>query len=95
MPSIENYLKKGPSFLGYINPELGPLFLEISKKILKGAIKEKSEIRLDISELLLKNFTLDGSLIIETDNYFGKKAPKCTLKNVKIINKGIDWKRSK
>jgi hypothetical protein len=103
LPSAKDYIKKGPSFITYFHPALGPLYSLIAQKIQKGKLKKHSELYLDLAELSLKNFSLQGSLVVSAKNPMGiilskqgmnysKKAPRCILENVKIINKGIDQK---
>ncbi len=84
--SEEEYLKKGPSFVVYLNPLLGPLFSDISKKIKKGEVKLFSELQLDLLDAQIENLYLDGSLLVSSLNEDGR----CILKNVKVINRGID-----
>lgn len=93
--SVEKYLKDGPSLLFLYNPALGPLYDIISQKICGGEITNNSELQLEISELLLEDLYLDGSLIIESKTPHDPMGGRCFLKNVKIINKGIDRKASK
>lgn len=98
--SEQEFIKKGPPFFCYLHPTLGPLFTEISKKIVGGKIQEGSELILEISEILMKNIYLDGSMQIIAKNITGKKSKnslcnefvsKCFLRNTKIINSGIDY----
>jgi len=98
MPSIEDFLKKGPAFLLYFNPIIGPLWSIISKKIKNGSLSEGSDLTLEIAEVFLKNLQLEGSLIIKTNlikNNNNKKSynnSTCILNNVKIKNLGINQK---
>lgn len=92
----EDYLKIGPSFVCFLHPALGPIFEDIAKKINKGKISLFSELQLDIAELSLKNFKLNGSLLIfskcitKVNNSFSTYVGKCELVDVNIINDGID-----
>ena len=94
MPSKNEYLLTGPSFITNFNPIIGPLYTDISKKIITGQLISGSEMQLEIAQVLLQNIYLNGSLIIETDlisdekNYYNSS--KCTLDNVTIKNLGID-----
>lgn len=94
MPSIDEYLIKGPSFICAINPMMGPLYSIISKKIKGGEIVHGSELKLEIAEVLIENLYLNGSLLIETNLIKSKKSiynsARCLLKNVKVKNLGID-----
>ena len=93
-PSMEQFVKDGPSFICYINPMIGPVFSDIGKKIFGGAIKNGAELILDLAECEIQNLFVDGSLLIY--GYIGdfKKMGKCILKNVKVKNMGIDRKIS-
>jgi UTP---glucose-1-phosphate uridylyltransferase len=91
LPSEEEYLAKGPSFLAYLQPILGPLYSLIQKKILKGKLFSGAELQLEIADLFMENLELQGSLIIQADCKEKNSAPKCLLKNVKVFNEGIDF----
>lgn len=86
--SEEKFLKEGPSFAIYINPLLGPLFSDMAKKIKGGEVKLFSELRLDIGDADIENLYLEGSLVVTSVDL--KNAGACILKNVKVINQGID-----
>jgi hypothetical protein len=98
--TVEEYLKKGPSVLITYHPALGPLYSVISQKIRGGKIAKNSELKLEIAELDIEELELDGSLWIEADHVagsieseiiaYGKNLGKCTLKNIKVKNRGID-----
>lgn len=105
MSNEQDYLEKGPSFIFSFHPALGPLFSIISQKIHGGKLSEGSELHLEIAELELNNLDLEGSLSIVSDSIMGHRDQqgniqysenngKCILKNVKVINKGIDRKES-
>lgn len=97
----ETYLKQGPSIMLNYHPALGPLYSVIAQKIRGGIFFEDAELQLEIAEVDLENIELDGSLLIYADQVtgevndngvlqYGKNLGKCTLKNVKIKNSGID-----
>ncbi|NGX34219.1 MAG: putative uridylyltransferase [Candidatus Anoxychlamydiales bacterium] len=95
MPTFDEYLLRGPSFICDINPMLGPLYSIISKKIKGGQIVFGSEIKLEIAEVLIENLYLNGSLLIETNlikksnkNFYN--SARCILNNVTVKNLGID-----
>lgn len=75
-----------PFFIFMMHPALGPLYSEIAKKIKTGEIIEGSELQLEIADLLLQNFHLNGSLLI----YAKDLTAKCVLKNTKINNLGVN-----
>jgi UTP---glucose-1-phosphate uridylyltransferase len=101
MPSIDNYLSDGPSFIVLFHPALGPLYAVISQKIRKGSLAQGSEMQLEIAEFNCENLTLDGSLLIHADQVmgasdkngilqYGEATGKCTLRNVTVTNRGIN-----
>lgn len=70
------------------HPALGPLYAIIVQKIRGGKLAAGSELRLEIAEVEIEQLDLDGSLQVRA-NLQGK----CTLKNIKVRNKGIDHSR--
>jgi hypothetical protein len=96
------FFTRGPSFIFLYHPALGPLYSVICQKIRGGKIFPKSELQLHIAELDMSNLDLQGSLLIHADAVMGdtdakglltysSQTGKCTLKNVTIRNKGIDF----
>lgn len=99
--SLSEYLEKGPSFMMTYHPALGPIYSVIAQKIRKGILSEGSELKLEIAEVDIENLHLEGSLLIEGDHIHGSKnqegeyqygyhLSKCTLKNVKVKNLGMN-----
>jgi UTP---glucose-1-phosphate uridylyltransferase len=96
------YMQYGPSYLFTYHPALGPLYRIIGQKIRSGKIAQGSELELKIAELDLENFSLDGSLSIESEcitakmnnqehtRQFSEQVGRARLKNCTIKNKGID-----
>lgn len=82
------------------HPALGPLYSIIRQKLKGGQIDGKSELNLEIAEILIENLHLNGSLIVEAKDPLGGKKEgllrygpacgKCRLINVQIENDGID-----
>lgn len=105
MPSQEDYLQKGPSFMTSFHPALGPLYSIIAQKIQGGQLRQGAEMLLEIAELDLRNVDLHGSLLIYAENIEGHKknglmtysenVGRCTLKNVIISNRGINRDETK
>lgn len=85
LPKHENF----PTFFCYLSPLLGPIYTEIKNKIKRGKIEKFSELRLDLGSVLIEDLYLDGSLVVES-RAIDFKMGLLTLKNVKIINSGID-----
>lgn len=94
------YLAEGPSSLILFHPALGPMWEMIAQKIRKGKLTKGSELSLEIAEVDIENFHLEGSCLIEADQILGHReygtiiysefTGKCELKNVSIINQGIN-----
>jgi hypothetical protein len=91
-----------PAFSFQYHPALGPFYSIISQKLQGGSLSLGSELELAIAQLEIKGLTLDGSLRIEAENIMGHfdedsilcysdHVGKCTLKNVHIVNEGIDY----
>lgn len=104
--TLESYIELGPNTIFLYHPALGPLYSIISQKIKGGSLAEKGEIQLEIAELMMQNVNVDGSLLIQASAIMGQKnsqgliiynsedCGKCYLKNVSIINKGIDREKT-
>jgi hypothetical protein len=98
------FFTKGPSFIFLYHPALGPLYSVIRQKIRGGTISPGSELQLHIAELDISHINLQGSLLIHADSVMGhldakghltysSRSGKCTLKNVTVRNKSIDFDR--
>ncbi|CAH9121476.1 unnamed protein product [Cuscuta epithymum] len=102
----DKYVAAGPPFLVLLHPALGPLWEVIRQKFHGGSISEGSELQIEVSEFYWKDVQLDGSLIILAENVlgstmqdkngeavlqYGMRCSRCKLKNVKVINDGVDW----
>lgn len=86
--TFDEFLENKWGFIAYFNPALGPLFAAVGQKIKGGKIHYGSELELDIAELDLQNVSLQGSFRI-----LGKNLNcRCALKNIQIVNSGIDTK---
>ncbi|MEM8728107.1 MAG: UTP--glucose-1-phosphate uridylyltransferase [Chlamydiota bacterium] len=100
-PDQKTFAAKGPSFLFSYHPALGPLYPVIGQKIRGGTLCNGSEIQLEIADLELENLYLNGSLLIRATDPMGHvergilnysdRTGRCDLKNVRVINGGIDW----
>ncbi|KAL3652255.1 UTP--glucose-1-phosphate uridylyltransferase 3, chloroplastic [Castilleja foliolosa] len=102
----EEYVNSGPPYLILLHPALGPLWEVTRQKFLGGSIAKGSELQIEVAEFLWSNVQLDGSLIILAENVvgstksngigehilqYGRRCARCKLKNVKVLNDGIDW----
>lgn len=74
------FLAKGPAVYFTYHPKLGPLYDIIKQKICGGEMVEGSELCCELSELILKDLHLEGSLLI--------KNAACKLKDVTVKNLG-------
>lgn len=103
--SEEEYLQKGPSTIFLYHPALGPLYDLIAQKIQGGIFAPDSELQLEIADLFLENFELEGSARIIAQNILGhdsqgiirysQRTGKCFLKNIRVKNRGINRKITK
>lgn len=101
VPSQEDYLQNGPSFLFSYHPALGPLYSIIARKLRGGKWGERAELKLEIAEADIENLNLSGSLHVIADQplgekdisdviHYSEKVGRCRLKNVIVENRGID-----
>lgn len=81
---------ENPAFRIHFHPALGPLWSIIAQKIQKGILETGAELHLEISELVLQNLHLDGSLQLVSSGLQGR----AILRKVTIKNRGIDLQRS-
>lgn len=99
--SKEAFLSDGPSFIFLYHPALGPLYSVIREKVFGGSMSSGSEMQLEIAEVSIKNFMLDGSVLIHAHRIMGYKddtglvrfsphVGRCVLHNVTVHNAGID-----
>lgn len=96
---IEEYLLEGPSCIFIFHPALGPIYSIIAQKIRSGHFTNGAELQLEIAEVDIENLSLEGSLLIKAISPLGNHQDgllqyglesRCTLKNVRIHNRGID-----
>ncbi len=94
-------LNETPSFIFLYHPSLGPLYSVISQKLRGGRLAEGAELQITLAELNAEELDVEGSLLIHAESPMGhtdptgkvvysKQTGKCTLKNVKVRNQGID-----
>lgn len=94
-----------PFFLFYYHSALGPLYSVIGKKIRKGSLTLGSELKLHIAECDMADLHVDGSLHVIAERVIGEvnsdgilqyseKVGRCTLKNVRVRNAGIDYSQA-
>lgn len=95
--TVEEFIEKGPSFLFHYHPALGPLFSLIGQKIQRGEIIRGSEIQLEITDLLLEDFTISGSFNLLADAVtghfdeesrlrFSERRGAAIFKNIRVAN---------
>lgn len=99
LSDFETYLSQGPNCLVLFHPALGPLYAIIAQKIQRGYLATNSELQLEIIEVDIQDLHLEGSLSIESSDPLDMQSSatlphtqlaKCTMKNVRIHNKGIN-----
>ncbi len=104
LPSLKGQLESfaSPSFIFDCHGSLGPIYELIGKKIRKGIIEEKGELRLQIAECDIEDLLVCGSLLIDAKRIMGEvddqgvlqysdRVGRCSLKNVTVKNLGIDY----
>lgn len=95
------FFENGPSFIALYHPALGPLYSVIAQKWRGGKLYPGSEVQLQISEVNFENLIIHGSLLVQAESIMGHSdnggilsyseyVGRCVLKNVTIVNKGID-----
>ena len=103
--TLTEVLELGPESFFLYHPALGPLYSLIAQKIKKGSMSLGSELQLEISDLLMEDLHLEGSLLISAAQVMGHieegrlqyshRTGRCQLRNVVICNEGVDWQKSK
>lgn len=103
---IEEMLARGPEFVFLYDPSLGPLYAKIREKIQGGEFALGADLHLEISDALIRELRIQGSLQIKAKRLLGgydqkgilqydHTVGKCILKNVEIVNQGVDWQNSR
>jgi hypothetical protein len=62
MTSGAEFLERGPSYMVWLHPALGPLWDVIGQKITGGRLAERAELSLELAEVALENVTVRTSL---------------------------------
>lgn len=98
---VEEYLKNGPAFIVRYHPALGSAYEVIAQKVYGGHLTFGSYFCMEISEVDIKELSLDGSLSLLAKDVLGHKEDdnliqyshqngKCELNRVRVVNKGVD-----
>lgn len=74
----------GAAFTFRYHPALGPLYSIISQKLKRGTFNENAKLSLELSDALIEDLYLDGSLLITATPKFGAQSGKCILQNVHV-----------
>lgn len=93
-----------PSFFFHYHPAMGPIYSIIGRKLRGGKIGRNSELRLQIAECDIENLCVEGSLCVQAERVMGviddsnvlcysDEVGRCTFRNVKVKNKGVDYGR--
>ncbi len=100
---LERYLEQGPDCLFSYHPALGPLYSIIRQKLRGGSLQKGSELVIELAEMDAEELYVDGSLRICAQQplglvgerlAFSSLVSRCRLKNVTVLNQGVDWVRS-
>jgi hypothetical protein len=91
IPSCEEWINNGPSYLIFLSPFLGPLFSLIEKKFYKGHYEKGFFLDVQIQNCQLFNLHLQGALVIQGTHPL---SCGCSLENVKIFNQGSSWNKN-
>lgn len=77
------------------HPALGPLYSVIAQKLRGGTLADKSLLKLEISEVEIEELSLDGALTIEAEDFLQHpQEGRCTLKGVRVQNRGVDYENT-
>lgn len=90
--SIEETEAKGPAVTFLYHPALGPLYSIIRQKLKRGSLSLGSELQLELAQAELQDVQIEGSLRVLAER---PMESKCTLRRVKVQNKGVDWTASR
>ena len=98
--SVAEVLALYPPFVFLFHPALGPLFETVGQKIRYGKLTDGSEFVIEAAEADIENLDIEGSLRIIAKHplgthRFSKSMPRPVLRNVKVINRGVDWGSSR
>jgi len=89
---LEQFLLQGPPLTTYLYPGIGPMYVDIARKIHTGRLAHKSELHIDIKNISIKHLDLDGSVCILSKD--SKKNGDCHLEEVTVVNQGIDYNKT-
>ena len=97
--SAQEAVSFGPESLFLYHPALGPLYSIIRQKLRGGHFSPGAELLLEIAEISMLNLSLDGSLQIRAEEVVGRtlyseQVGRCVLRNVTVLNRGVDWSAS-
>lgn len=83
------------------HPALGPVYSIIVQKLKSGRLSSGAELQLEISDIIMDQVVIEGSLVIIAKNimghwkngtlHFSSKVGKCIFQNVQIKNQGIEY----
>lgn len=98
--SLQEVLAAHPPFVFLFHPALGPLFQTIGQKMRRGRLSDGSEFVMDVAEADIENLDVNGSLCVIAKQPMGSKrfskwVPRTILRNVTVINRGVDWEASR
>jgi len=102
---LAEYMQEGPDAVFLYHPALGPLYSLIGQKVYGGSLSLGSELQLDLADAQIENLSLEGSLLVSASQplghfdeagvlCFSNRTGRCVLRNVRVKNGGVDWKKS-
>lgn len=100
-PDFASFMGGEHPFFFVYHPALGPFYSVIGQKIQGGRIAKGSELKLEISELRIRDLDLKGRLVVIAENVtghldgqgirrFSDRSGKCQLINVQVENLEIE-----
>lgn len=84
MTSGAEFLERGPSYMVWLHPALGPLWDVIGQKITGGRLAERAELSLELAEVALENVTVRTSLAPTRSPY--KRPPDGDGRNTAVAH---------
>lgn len=70
-PTLEEYVRNGPSYRIFLHPALGPLWKIMGQKIRGGRFAKGAKLHLECAEVDMSNLEVEVSLIVEAKQVMG------------------------
>lgn len=93
--TFEQFVEHGPNLLFYFHPALGPLWALIRQKIQHVHVAPFAEFEIELAEVSICSFSLDGSFSVRSTFPCGQKGypesvPRFSCVELTIRNEGIE-----